>query len=142
ISKRNGKQRVSRRICTPVLHGRGESSRKDLLLRNHPQLPNQQYPLLQRRQMANLSSPHPRSLLLTLRPPLLQLWRLSLRMNRTRSHPITVFSFWLGRRFGTMVSRRGSGQFAVLHAVTEIEHNTDRSPDSKSNPGLLREKAH
>jgi hypothetical protein len=82
ISKRNGKQRGSRRICTPVLRGREESSRRNLLLRNHPQLPNQQYPLLQRPQMANLSSHHPRSLLLTPRPPLPQPWRLSLQTNR------------------------------------------------------------
>jgi hypothetical protein len=82
ILKRNGKRRDSRRICTPVLHGREVSSRRDLLPPSHQQLPNQQYPLLYQHQMANLSRHPPRSLLLTPHLPLLQLWRLSLKTNR------------------------------------------------------------
>ena len=118
ISKRNGKRRVSRRICTPVLHGREESSRRNLLLRNHPQLPNQQYPLLQRPQMANLSSHHPRSLLLTPRPPLP--WRLSLQTNRASplylAHLVCLVD--------------------VVHLVRFVQPNEQGKPDNGFSPWL------
>ena len=84
ISKRNGKRKVSRRICTPVPRGKEASSRRNLLLPSRPQLPNQQYPLLHQRQWASLSCLQPlHLLLLTPHRLLLQPWRLILQTNRT-----------------------------------------------------------
>lgn len=63
-SKRNGKPKVSRQICTPAPHGKEASSLRNLLLPSRPQLPNQQYPLLPRHLMASHPGPQVLHLLL------------------------------------------------------------------------------
>ena len=83
ISKRNGKRRVSRRICTPVLRGKEASSQRNLLLPSRLLLPNQRYPLLQYQRASPACLQPLRLLLLTPHRLLPQSWRLSLQTNRT-----------------------------------------------------------
>jgi hypothetical protein len=82
-SKRNGKRRVSRRICIPVPRGKEASSLRNLLLRSHLQLPSQQYPLLH--QHLTASHPGPQVLHLLLPTPHRlphQPWQLIPQINR------------------------------------------------------------
>ena len=136
ISKRNGSQKVSRRICTQVPRGKEVSSRRNLFLPSRPQLPNQQYlPLHQHLTASRWQLPLPPLLLPTPHRLPHQPWRLFPQTNRANP-------FHLQRTFWKVAFRRRTGKFAVFQSVSQVDHNADGRPDDESNPGQLREKTH
>ena len=51
-------------------------------------------------------------------------------------------SILLAGAFWEVAIRGGGGQFAVLQAISHVDHNADGSPDGESNPRHPWEKAH
>jgi len=63
-------------------------------------------------------------------------------LNDARTPLAGFFSVLLQRTFWKVAFRRRAGQFAVLQAVSHVDHNADGSPDDESNPGHPWEKTH
>ena len=51
---------------------------------------------------------------------------------------VDFFSILLESAFWKVAFRGGAGQFAVLQAVSHIDHNADGGPDDESNPEIGR----
>jgi hypothetical protein len=62
-------------------------------------------------------------------------------LNDARTPLADFFSILLGT-FWKVAFRRRAGQFAVLQAVSHVDHNADDTPNGESNPGHPWEKAH